>query len=141
MVETIFAQATAIGKAGLAVIRISGPRAFVAAAALAGASIAPRRPVLRWLLDPSTGARLDQAVVIAFPAPRSFTGEDVAELQLHGSPAVCRSVLAALGAIDGVRLAEPGEFTRRALLNGRLDLSQVEGLGDLLAAETQAQQR
>ena len=79
--------------------------------------------------------------MIAFPGPGSFTGEDVVELQLHGSPAVCRSVLAALGGIDGLRLAEPGEFTRRALMNGRLDLSQVEGLGDLLAAETAAQQR
>ena len=96
---------------------------------------------MRWLRDPATGVRLDQAVVVGFPGPGSFTGEDVVELQVHGSPAVCRSVLAALGAMDGLRVAEPGEFTRRALLNGRLDLAQVEGLGDLLAAETAAQQR
>jgi tRNA modification GTPase len=96
---------------------------------------------VRWLRHPESGERLDQAVVIAFPAPASFTGEDVAELHLHGSPAVCRSVLAALAALRGLRPAEPGEFTRRALMNGRLDLSQVEGLADLLQAETAAQQR
>ena len=78
---------------------------------------------------------------MCFSAPASFTGEDTTELQVHGGPAVCHSVVAALGRIAGLRAAEPGEFTRRALLNGRLDLAQVEGLGDLLAAETSAQQR
>ena len=141
MGETIFAQATASGRAGLAIIRISGTEAFAAAGELAGELGPARVAVLRWLKDPETGERLDQAVVVAFPAPGSFTGEDVVELQLHGSPAVCRSVLAVLSRRPGLRQAEPGEFTRRALLGGRMDLSQVEGLGDLLSAETAAQQR
>ncbi len=141
MGDTIFAQASARGRAGVAVVRISGPEALGAARALAGSIGAPRTAVVRWLRDPATGERLDQALVIGFPAPASFTGEDVAELQVHGSPAVGRAVLAALGRLPGLRLAEPGEFTRRALLNGRLDLAQVEGLGDLLAAETAVQRR
>jgi tRNA modification GTPase len=141
MSDTIFAQATARGRAGIAVIRISGPRAFSALAALAGTVPKVRRVALRGLRDPASGERLDDALVLALPGPGSFTGEDVAELQVHGSPAVCRAVLGALAGLDGLRVAEPGEFTRRALLNGRLDLAQVEGLGDLLAAETAAQQR
>jgi tRNA modification GTPase len=141
MGETIFAQATAAGRAGLAIIRISGPAALAASARIAGEAGPARAARLRWLRHPETGERLDQAVVIAFPGPGSFTGEDLVELQVHGSPAVCRSLLAVLGAMEGLRQAEPGEFTRRALLNGRLDLCQVEGLGDLLAAETAAQQR
>jgi tRNA modification GTPase len=104
-------------------------------------NVAPRVPALRWLREPDTGERLDQAIVLTFPAPRSFTGEDVAELHLHGSPAVSKAVLAALDALEGLRPAEPGEFTRRALMNGKLDLAQVEGLGDLLAAETEVQRR
>ena len=97
--------------------------------------------MVRWLRDPVTQERLDQGMVITFPAPASFTGEDIVEFQVHGSPAVCRSLLAVLARMPGLRAAEPGEFTRRALMNDRLDLSQVEGLGDLLAAETVAQQR
>lgn len=139
--ETIFAQSTARGRTGIAVIRVSGPAAIPAVHQLISNPVPPRRPGLRWLHDPATGERLDQAVVLTFPGPGSATGEDVAELHLHGSPAVCRAVLAALGAREGLRPAEPGEFTRRALLNGRLDLAQVEGLGDLLAAETEAQRR
>jgi tRNA modification GTPase len=84
---------------------------------------------------------LDQAIAVSFPAPASYTGEDVVELQVHGSRAVCRSILKLLATMPGVRQADPGEFTRRALMNGRLDLAQAEGLGDLLAAETEAQQR
>ncbi|CAN5624712.1 tRNA uridine-5-carboxymethylaminomethyl(34) synthesis GTPase MnmE [soil metagenome] len=91
--------------------------------------------------DPATGDLLDDALVLFFPAPHSFTGEDVVELHLHGSVAVCRAVLAALGGISGLRAAEPGEFTRRALEHGRLDLSQVEALADLIEAETEAQRR
>lgn len=140
MADTIFAQASAAGRAGVAVIRISGPRAFDAAEALAGNRPADRRAGLRWLRS-RDGARIDQALVLCFPGPGSFTGEDIAELQLHGGPAVCRMVLGVLAELDGLRSAEPGEFTRRALLNGRLDLAQTEGLGDLLAAETAAQQR
>jgi tRNA modification GTPase len=141
MVDTIFAQASAPGRSGVTVIRVSGPDALTAAAALCGRLPAPRAATLRWLRDPATGDLLDQGLVITFPGPASFTGEDVAEVQVHGSAAVCRSILAALGRMDRLRIAEPGEFTRRALLAGRLDLSQVEGLGDLLAAETAAQQR
>lgn len=120
---------------------MSGPAAFAAAEALAGRPVSPRDPRLRWLRDPDDGRRLDQALVLGFRAPASFTGEDTVELQLHGSTAVCGSVLAALARVPGLRPAEAGEFTRRALLNGRLDLAQVEGLGDLIAAETAAQQR
>ena len=141
MVDTIFAQASARGVAGVAVIRVSGPQALAAGSALAGKIGPERTAALRRLRDPETGEVLDQAVVIAFPGPGSFTGEDVVEFQVHGSHAVSRSVLAALGRIDGLRAAEAGEFTRRALINGRLDLAQVEGLADLLAAETTAQQR
>jgi tRNA modification GTPase len=139
MNDTIFALASGSGRAGIAVVRLSGPAALAAADTLARLSIPERTPVVRWLRDPLDGARLDQALVLSFPAPGSYTGEDVAELHLHGGPAVVRSVLGALGRIDGLRPAEPGEFTRRALMNGRMDLAQVEGLGDLLAAETAAQ--
>ena len=93
MADTIFALATARGRAGIAVIRVSGPAAGAAAEALTGAAMRPGAPRLRWLRDPGTGDRLDQALVLGFAAPRSFTGEDVAELQLHGGPAVVRSVL------------------------------------------------
>jgi tRNA modification GTPase len=102
---------------------------------------APRRAALRALRDPFDGELLDRALVLLFPGPRSATGEDLAELHLHGGRAVVRAVEAALGRIEGMRFAEPGEFTRRALLNGRLDLSEAEGLGDLLAAETETQRR
>lgn len=141
MSETIFAQASAPGRAGVAVIRISGEAAFGAAAALAGELPAPRRAALRTLRAPGSGEPLDDALVLVFPGPGSFTGEDTVELQVHGSVAVLRTVSAALAAFPGVRLAEPGEFTRRALTNGQLDLAQVEALGDLVAAETAAQQR
>lgn len=140
MSETIFAPATILGRSSVAVIRISGPLAFSAAERLTGV-IAERRPSLRWLHDPESGERLDQALVLGFAGPGSFTGEDCVELQTHGSTAVIAGVLAALGRLDGLRPAEPGEFTRRALLNDRLDLAQVEGLGDLIGAETAAQRR
>lgn len=141
MGRTIFAQSTARGRAGVAIIRLSGPDALVAAGRLVSGPLPARSPVLRWLRDPDTGERLDKSVLLTFPAPASFTGEDVVELHVHGSLAVCNAVLAVLGGIPGLRPAEPGEFTRRALMNGRLDLAQVEGLGDLLAAETEVQRR
>ncbi|TYO88875.1 tRNA uridine-5-carboxymethylaminomethyl(34) synthesis GTPase MnmE [Oceanicella actignis] len=137
--ETIFAQATAPGKAGVAVIRISGPLADSALSALAGPLPEPRRMVLRRVANPSNGDTLDHALAVRFAAEASFTGEPTAELHLHGSAAVVRSVLDALAKMEGLRPAEPGEFTRRALFNGRMDLAQVEGLSDLLAAETEAQ--
>lgn len=138
--DTIFALASARGKAGVAVIRLSGPAAHAAAAMLAGGPLPSRGMAVRALNDPD-GGYLDDAVVLSFGAPGSFTGEDVVELQVHGSPAGTDAILSALGRIDGLRLAEPGEFTRRALENGKLDLAQVEGLADLIDAETEAQRR
>jgi tRNA modification GTPase len=134
--DTIFALATARGRAGVAVIRLSGPRAFEAGAALCGSL--PTIRGLRQLTD-SRGAMLDDALVLVFDEGRSFTGEAVVEFQVHGSTAVIDAVLRRLSELDGLRLAEPGEFTRRALENGRLDLAQVEGLADLIEAETEAQ--
>lgn len=137
--ETIFALASAPGRAGVAVIRLSGSRAHSAAMRLAG-QLTPRGMAVRTLRD-AAGGVLDDAVVLTFAAPASFTGEDAAELQVHGSTAVVASILASLAEIDGLRSAEAGEFTRRALENGRLDLAQVEGLADLIDAETEAQRK
>jgi len=137
--DTIFAEATARGRAGLCVIRISGPAAKRAATTLAGSLPAERRVGLRRLVR--DGEVIDEGLVIWFGAGASFTGEDVVELQLHGSVAVAAAALRALAGEPGLRHAEPGEFTRRALENGRLDLAQVEGLADLIEAETEAQRR
>ena len=138
--DTIFALATAFGKAGVAVLRVSGPQAYAACAALAGATPAPGRTSLRNLYA-SDGIFLDQALVLAFAQGRSFTGEPVVEFQCHGAPAIIAALLAELGKQPGLRLAEPGEFTRRAMENGCLDLAQVEGLADLIDAETEAQRK
>ena len=139
MTDTIFAPATAPGRAAVAVVRLSGPRAGETLSALAGRRPAPRRAALRRLRAPD-GALLDEALVLWMPGPASYTGEDSAELHLHGGPAVVAGVLEALAAL-GLRLAEPGEFTRRAFENGRLDLAQAEGVADLIEAETEAQRR
>ncbi|WP_417275445.1 tRNA uridine-5-carboxymethylaminomethyl(34) synthesis GTPase MnmE [Celeribacter halophilus] len=138
--DTIYALATARGKAGVAVVRISGPLAFLAVEKLAGDVPSPRRTALR-VLKNSEGIVLDEALVICFEKGASFTGEESAELQLHGSVAIINAVLQSLSEIEGLRLAEAGEFTRRALENERLDLAQVEGLADLIEAETEAQRR
>ena len=138
--DTIYAVATARGKAGLATIRISGPRAHHACFVLAGDLPQARYAALRRLTG-ADGVFLDQALVLVFAAPASFTGEDVVELHLHGSIATTNAILAALSDIDGLRAALPGEFTRRALENDCLDLAQVEGLSDLIEAETEAQRR
>lgn len=138
--DTIFALASARGKAGLAVIRLSGPRAWAVGAELAGSLPPPRQTALRRLRDGSEGV-LDDALVVCFAAGHSFTGEDVVEFHLHGSTAIVSAVLLVLGRRDGLRLADAGEFTRRALENGCLDLAQVEGLGDLIEAETEAQRK
>jgi tRNA modification GTPase len=138
--DTIFALASAPGKAGVAVIRISGRLSGVAAAQLAGRSLPDRGMTLAMLRD-SDGRRLDEVLVLSFSAPQSFTGENVVELQAHGSTAVVAAILQTLSRMDGLRLAEPGEFTRRALENGKLDLAQVEALADLIDAETEAQRR
>lgn len=136
--ETIFALATARGRAGVAVVRISGSMAVDAAGQLM--SNVPSGRGLRQLRDAS-GALLDEALVLQFPQTRSFTGEPVIELHLHGSEAVVAAVLRVLGEDPHLRMAEAGEFTRRALQNGKLDLAQVEGLADLIDAETEAQRK
>jgi tRNA modification GTPase len=136
---TICALSTAQGRAGIAVVRISGKAALGTLEALcAGKAPAPRKAGLRALRDPRSGGILDRGLVLWFPGPASFTGEDMAELHLHGGRAVIAGVLDALGAL-GLRLAEPGEFTRRAFENGKLDLTEAEGLADLINAETAAQ--
>lgn len=139
--DTIFAVSSGAPPAAIAVLRLSGPRAFEAVRLLGGDLPAPRSASLRALRDPANGELLDRALVLLFPGPNSASGENLAELHLHGGRAVVRAVEATLGALEGLRAAEPGEFTRRALLNGRMDLSEAEGLGDLLMAETEAQRR
>ncbi len=138
--DTIFALASAPGKSGVAVIRVSGPDAVSAAERLVGSLPGPRTAGLRRVRDLERSF-IDEALVIVFPAPASFTGETVVEFQSHGSVAVVQAILDVLGQIEGLRNAEPGEFTRRALANGRLDLPQVEALSDLIEAETKAQLR
>lgn len=138
--DTIAALASGSGRAGVAVIRISGPGAGAALFALTRKPApAPRQAVRRAFFDPSTGDAIDEGLVLWFRGPASFTGEDVAELHAHGGPAVVAALLEALIARDGVRLAEPGEFTRRAFAHGKLDLTQAEGLADLIDAETEGQ--
>jgi tRNA modification GTPase len=137
--DTIYALSSGAPPAAIAVVRISGPRADAALQALAGALPEPRTACLAALQH--EGEILDQALIIRFPGPRSATGEDVAELHLHGGRSVVAAVLAALGTMQGLRAAEAGEFTRRAFENGRIDLSEAEGLADLLMAETQSQRR
>ena len=138
MNDTIYAPATGAGRAAVAVIRVSGPRASEAVRDLAGAVPQPRRAVLRQLTH--EGVALDDALVIWFEGPASYTGEDSAEFHVHGGRAVVEAVLTALDE-NGLRLAEPGEFTRRAFENGKLDLTQAEGVADLIDAETEAQRR
>jgi tRNA modification GTPase len=139
--ETIYAPATAAGVAGVAVVRVSGSRAGDALRALARKVPAPRVATRGTLIDPADGLPLDEALVLWFPGPSSFTGEDVAEFHLHGSRAVLNGTLAALARLPGLRLARPGEFARRAFDAGKLDLAEIEALADLIAAETGAQAR
>jgi tRNA modification GTPase len=138
---TIFALSSGRPPAAIAVVRVSGPQARLALDKLAGRVPEPRKAALVRLRDPAVGDVIDEALVLWFPAPRSETGEDTVELQIHGGPAVIAGVLDALGKIPSFRPAEPGEFTRRAFENGQLDLTGVEGLADLIAAETAAQRR
>ena len=139
--DTIFALSSGQGRAGVAVVRVSGPATAEVISALAGPLPAPRRATLRTLRATPGGEVIDRGLVLWFPAPNSFTGEHMAELHVHGGPAVVRALLAALGAWPGFRMAEPGEFTRRAFDHGKLDLTAVEGLADLIDAETEAQRR
>jgi len=142
MTDTIFALASGRGRAGVAVIRVSGPAAAEALIALTGAGQPQPRVARRTqFLNPVDGSLLDDGLALWFPAPDSFTGEDVCELHGHGGPAVVAALLAALGRVPGLRPAEAGEFTRRAFESGKLDLTAAEGLADLIAAETEAQRR
>ena len=140
MSDTIYALSSGALPAAIGIIRISGPAAGSALASLAGGLPPERTPVVRKLRD-YEGDTLDVALVLWFPGRRTATGEDLAELHCHGGRAVVAAVLNALAAVPGLREAEPGEFTRRAFLNGRVDLAEAEGLGDLLSAETELQRR
>ncbi len=142
MNDTIYALSSGAGAAGVAVVRVSGPRAGAALRLLSGRDLPPpRRAVVRMLRDPADGAPVDMAMVLWMPGPASFTGEDVAEFHVHGGRATVRRLLSCLDALEGLRPAEAGEFTRRAFENGRMDLVEVEGLADLVRAETEAQRR
>src|SRR5262249_44296922 len=137
--DTIYALSSGRPPAAIAVVRISGPRAGPALAALIGRVPEPRRAALGRVRDPASGEMIDEALALWFPGPASETGEDTAELQLHGGRAVVAGVLAALAQVPGCRPAEAGEFTRRAFENGELDLTRVESLADLVGADTEAQ--
>jgi tRNA modification GTPase len=139
--DTIYALSSGRPPAAIAVIRISGPRAGAALRLLTGKLPSPRKAALARVRDPASSALIDEALALWFPGPHSETGEDIAELQLHGGRAVIAAVLAALSRVEGLRPAEAGEFTRRGFENGKLDLTAVEGLADLVAAETEGQRR
>ncbi len=139
--NTIFALATAPGKSGVAVVRISGGQALAALASLSGIAPLPHAAQYTGFKNPASGDVIDKGLALYFKAPRSFTGEDVVELHLHGSPGVIRETLSVLSSIPGLRPAEPGEFTRRAFLNGKMDLVEAEGLADLIDAETAEQKK
>ncbi|WP_430250745.1 tRNA uridine-5-carboxymethylaminomethyl(34) synthesis GTPase MnmE [Neorhizobium sp. DAR64860/K0K1] len=138
--DTIFALSSGALPAGLAVIRLSGNQAFTAAETLAGRLATNRKASLRTIRG-RNGAIIDQGLVVGFPGPNSFTGEDCVELHVHGSRAVVAALILELEQIDGLRLAEAGEFSRRAFENGKLDLVEIEGLADLISAETEMQRR
>ncbi|KGD95635.1 tRNA modification GTPase TrmE [Rhizobium sp. YS-1r] len=138
--DTIFALSSGTLPAGVAVVRLSGPKAFDAATALAGDLPIARKAGLRAIRS-RNGSVIDQALLVCFPGPASFTGEDCVELHLHGSRAVVSAVYEELSALPSLRFAEAGEFSRRAFENGKLDLVEVEGLADLISAETEMQRR
>ncbi|MBX9457010.1 MAG: tRNA uridine-5-carboxymethylaminomethyl(34) synthesis GTPase MnmE [Rhizobium sp.] len=138
--ETIYALSSGGLPSGVAIVRISGPRALEVAADMAGTLPEPRKAALRWLRG-RVGEPIDQALVLTFPEPASFTGEDCVEFHVHGGRAVVNALLDELAQHDGMRLAEAGEFSRRAFDNGKLDLVEIEGLADLIAAETEMQRR
>ncbi len=138
--QTIFALASGHGRAGVAVIRVSGHRALPVLADMTGdRAMEPRRACVRRIRDPRTGELVDRALVLAFPAPGSFTGEDCVEFHVHGGTAIIAQMLETLGEQEGLRLAEAGEFSRRAFYNGKMDLFEIEALADLVAAETRSQ--
>lgn len=139
--DTIFAVASGRGRAGIAVVRVSGPAAGLVLRQLGGCGLPPARRATLVRLRDGDGETIDRGLVLWFPAPASVTGEDVAEFHVHGGTAVSAAVLKALASTGGLRAAEPGEFTRRALLHGKLDLTQAEAVADVVAAETEAQRR
>jgi tRNA modification GTPase len=139
--DTIFALSSGRPPAAISVVRISGPRAHEAGRLMAGSLPEPRIAAVRELRHPESGELLDDALILRFDCPASSTGEDIVELQCHGGRAVVDAVLGALGSLDGLRVAEPGEFTRRAFENGRIDLTEAEGLADLIEAETESQRK
>ncbi len=139
--QTICALSTAAGRAGVGVVRVTGSQSGAFIEALAGQLPSPRRAVLRTLRDPKSGEDIDRGIVLWLPGPASFTGEDCAEFHVHGGPAVISSLLVALVGLAECRLAEPGEFSRRAFANGKLDLAEAEGIADLIDAETEAQRQ
>jgi len=139
--STIFALSSAPGRSGVAVFRVSGPAAGAVLDAMAPPRPKPRRAAVRAFAHPATGEAIDQGLALWFPAPASFTGEDAAEFHTHGGRAVIAAMLAALGSLPGCRMAEPGEFARRAFEAGKIDLAEAEGLADLIDAETNAQRR
>ncbi len=139
--DTIYASSSGAPPAAISILRVSGAGAFSVATALGGSVPAPRRASLRALRHPETGALLDRAIVLVFPGPDTATGEDLVEFHVHGGRAIVSAVEDAIGLVPGTRLADAGEFTRRALANGRIDLTEAEGLGDLLAAQTETQRR
>jgi tRNA modification GTPase len=139
--DTIFALSSGRPPAAISVIRVSGPKAHAAGIALAGSLPEARTAAVRELRHPQSGDLLDEALLLRFDAPASSTGEDSVEFQCHGGRAVVDALLGALGQIDGLRSAQPGEFTRRAFENGRIDLTEAEGLADLIEAETESQRK
>lgn len=141
MTDTIFALSSGRPPAAISVIRVSGPLASAAGARIAGSLPKARSAAVRYLRDPDTGEVLDQAVVLRFDSPASSTGEDIVEFQCHGGRAIVGALLGTLSRIEGLREARPGEFTRRAFENGRIDLTEAEGLADLIEAETEAQRK
>jgi len=141
MADTIYALSSGRPPAAISVIRVSGPAAHVAGERIAGSLPDARTAAVRELRHPESGELLDEALVLRFDFPASSTGENIVELQCHGGRAVIDSLLAALGSMEGLREAQPGEFTRRAFENGRIDLTEAEGLADLIEAETESQRK
>jgi len=141
MTDTIYALASAHGRSGIAVVRVSGPQAFESLTAISSENFKPRVATLAKLVNPDNALLIDEAIVITYHPPRSYTGEETVEYNIHGGKAVRESLFDFLSKQDGHRLAEPGEFTRRAFENGNLDLTQAEAVGDLIHAETEAQKQ
>ena len=141
MEDTIFAPSSGAQRAGVSVIRISGPGCKDVLSRMCGLEVEPRVAHLTSFQHPVSSETLDRGLLLWFPGPSSFTGEDVLEFHVHGGRAVVQGILGAIGSISRCRLAEPGEFSRRAFHNGKLDLSQIEALSDLINAETEAQRR